>query len=133
MQCFENADCNNPCQKKACRHHVLWNDLKLPSKAKETDTSRKFGNCICNLSHGLTLEAIAEIYGMTRENIRLIERKALIHLMKLIPSSPVADWLEEIELRSLSLNRDILISKQQRMRERRANWNRDDQGLLPMS
>jgi hypothetical protein len=78
-----------PCMVEHCRHH-LYSDMKpeqieLSTKPKVRCTL-KLGNC-----GGMTLSEVGAMMGLTRERIRQIECRALIHLAR----KPMAKHLYE--------------------------------------
>ncbi len=79
--CILKADPENGCLLTICPHNMFWDGLKLPKGAHITGFSLSFSNCMCLLDEEWTLEDIAELWGMTRERIRQIERDAIIKLL----------------------------------------------------
>ncbi len=81
ISCISNL--KEPCQNFNCRHSMFWKELELNNKAKPEKISEEFMNCMCLLSRELTLEEIGEMWGLTRERVRQIERDAIIKILSL--------------------------------------------------
>ena len=75
----------NPCRNLACDDNIFYHKLQL-KKPKETNVSRRLKNCTNNLDTELTLQEIADMWGLTRERVRQIEDKGLHKLRKDIPA-----------------------------------------------
>src|SRR4030042_3666994 len=84
------------CKRTSCRHNMFWDELNLGPKAKETKASLESSNCMCLLKGEMTLDEIGDMWGMTRERIRQIERDALIKLLS--PSLWKNTFLKELGL-----------------------------------
>lgn len=73
-----------PCQNFDCRHNVFWSALfkdqrgqKSQWKPKETALSKSIRNCLYLLDEdGATSQEIAELYGITRQAVERMERRA---------------------------------------------------------
>lgn len=78
------ADCvggQRPCPWAGCRHHLALDVTDAGSlKVYRDDLEAMPDTCsldVADRSEGVTLETVAQILGLTREAVRLIERRAL--------------------------------------------------------
>jgi hypothetical protein len=80
------------CQNTGCKHHIFYYRVfennthhgKHPTyfTPNETEVSRSFGNCMVRLNRELTLEEIAEIYGVSRQSITRVIDSVLNYIGK---------------------------------------------------
>jgi hypothetical protein len=71
------------CEITFCHHNMFWDGLKLNKRAQPTEASLEFSNCMALLDREMTLEEIGEMWGISRERIRQIERDATMKLLAL--------------------------------------------------
>lgn len=100
--------CEQVCHNRNCHHHMLSQILfkgtssstkkkgaPIKGKAKETEASMEFGNCMLMLTRSFTLEEIGEMWGLTRERIRQIEERALGKLRSPVNLRRMREVMEE--------------------------------------
>lgn len=97
------------CKNTKCRHNILWNDLKLPQEAKETEASLSFQNCMRLVDEKSTLEVIGDIWKLTRERVRQVERDAMIKLLRpgLRKDTFIKEFLEDAGIKEDSIQKRL--------------------------
>ena len=115
--CITKVSPHNCCHNRNCRHNILWKKLRL-KHGKETDITHEFCNCTYFLDGKQhTLQDIAECWGMSRERIRQVEEKALIHFGNAARRMKFAELYESI---------DLLQAKIDKFDRKRNNKNESD-------
>jgi hypothetical protein len=77
-----NAD--RPCPWASCRHHLGF-DLSQSGNVREVDGWHSGGpSCSLDVADqgGVTLEEVGELLGLTRERVRQVEVRALLHVRR---------------------------------------------------
>ena len=66
-----------------CKHNVFWNNLKL-KHPQETEKSIEFRNCMVrfNETYPLVMDDIAEMWGVSRQRIDQMEKRAINRITK---------------------------------------------------
>lgn len=113
------------CLNKPCHHNMFWDGLKLTKKAGSTEASLEFFNCMTLLSRELTLEEIGEMWGMSRERIRQIERDATIKLLARGLNKNI--FLKELK-KDLGIDRDIIKKRHDRLLSKKYNKHQTPKG-----
>jgi hypothetical protein len=72
------------CKVTSCQHNMFWDKLNLSPKAQETPMSLSSSNCMRFPGEEMTLQDISEMWGLTRERVRQIERDAIMKLLSLV-------------------------------------------------
>ncbi|MCL6577972.1 MAG: hypothetical protein K6T73_01110 [Candidatus Bathyarchaeota archaeon] len=113
------VEITKPCLNYDCRHNIFWTGLRLPSKSKETKSSREILNCCCLINHEFTLEEIGDMWGLTRDRIRQLELKAVLHSLRIIlykkgVSHPVLDYSNISKAKIIKRLKDLLRRKEEK-------------------
>ena len=74
-----DSEGNQPCRKYDCPHNLFYNRLRLGTRFKETPLAASWKNCDLNIDRKCKLREIAEMWGMSKERVRQIEERALVH------------------------------------------------------
>jgi hypothetical protein len=97
------------CKVTSCRHNMFWDKLNLSPKAQETRMSLSSSNCMRFPREEMTLQDISEMWGLTRERVRQIERDAIMKLLSLLIKDH--NLLKEFDLNGDFLRRKLAFLK----------------------
>lgn len=97
---------------------MFWDKLGLNKKAHSTEASLRFSNCMCLLDKELTLEEIGDMWGISRERVRQVERDGIIKFLSL--KMKEHDFLKELDV-----NKDFIQRKLDSLKSKKYNTKRN--------
>lgn len=90
-----------PCQNWGCRHNLFHQQKK---GNRNSTIAKEMKNCVLFVGQPLTLEEVGDLWGLTRERVRQIERQAIIKLTKRFSSAFPGYYTPKERKLVLSLN-----------------------------